>query len=390
MSSVLDVERSLAPRMGTRAPGLLSADDIGRQVGVIARSGQFRRSHLLKRMLRFVVQESLHGRGDELDATTIARRAFGKNEAFRSSKDSSVRVAANRLRTALQLYYASDGSLDDIVIKMEPGSYRPAIALRPDNKTPMEIARAVQLWRMYQSILTPKTNAIAHAALRDALASWPEHPQLLTCFFDTCNDAYKFQFNTIENPLEEGDWVIQRAMEIAPGHPSVQFQYALFALAHRDFAKMAELGRKLIDASPDDPELVSRGAFILTHTMDPVVAAQTFELSPSESSDHSGWRNHAMFLAMYHKGDYEKALEVALNMGLPQFFWGPLERAAALAQLGILDAAKQQLSRALALNPHFAKDPRWPLSQHIPHEDVLEHLLEGLRKAGLQPSPAKP
>ena len=74
----------------------------------------------------------------------------------------------------------------------------------------------------------------------------------------------------------------------------------------------------------------------------------------------------------------------AMNMGMPHFFWGPLERAASLAQLGILPAAKQQLSRVFSLNPDFAANPRWHLSHHIKHEDTLEHVLEGLGKAGLR------
>ena len=93
--------------------------------------------------------------------------------------------------------------------------------------------------------------------------------------------------------------------------------------------------------------------------------------------------NHARFLASYHAGDYQAALGAAIDFGMPHFIWGAIDRTAALAQLGLLDAARAQLTRLIDLNPHFVENPRWHLNHHIKHHDTLEHVLEGLRKAGL-------
>jgi hypothetical protein len=41
------------------------------------------------------------------------------------------------------------------------------------------------------------------------------------------------------------------------------------------------------------------------------------------------------------------------------------------------------LTRLLDLNPHLVENPRWHLGHHIKHEDTLEHVLDGLGRAGL-------
>jgi hypothetical protein len=104
----------------------------------------------------------------------------------------------------------------------------------------------------------------------------------------------------------------------------------------------------------------------------------TFLICSSEVRLH-----HPNFLAFYHRGDYESALSSAIAFGMPDFFWGPLERAAALAQLGMSKAARTELRRAVRLNPQLSEEPRRFLSSYIPNKEVLEHVLGGLEKAGL-------
>ena len=62
----------------------------------------------------------------------VARHALGRSE-FDGRLDSSVRVQAKRLRTALARYYGSEGSGDTVRISLPVGSYRPAVTrFRPD------------------------------------------------------------------------------------------------------------------------------------------------------------------------------------------------------------------------------------------------------------------
>jgi hypothetical protein len=80
---------------------------------------------VLARMLSHVVERTLAGDGRSIKAYTIAVEAFGRSPDFDPDRDSTVRVTAMRLRTALDLYYAGPGADDPLRIRMVPGSYRP-------------------------------------------------------------------------------------------------------------------------------------------------------------------------------------------------------------------------------------------------------------------------
>ncbi|AVO44273.1 hypothetical protein [Phreatobacter cathodiphilus] len=77
-------------------------------------------------ILTYVVERTLAGDDRSIKAYTIAVEALGRPPEFNPDRDSTVRVAAMRLRNALDLYYAGPGAADPLRIRMAPGSYRPS------------------------------------------------------------------------------------------------------------------------------------------------------------------------------------------------------------------------------------------------------------------------
>lgn len=91
----------------------------------ITRSTFVPEGSLLATMLTYVVETTLDGNARAIKAYTIAVEALGRGTDFDPDRDSTVRVAAMRLRQALDLYYAGPGALDPLRIRLVPGSYRP-------------------------------------------------------------------------------------------------------------------------------------------------------------------------------------------------------------------------------------------------------------------------
>lgn len=88
-------------------------------------SGSVPRESILAKVLTYVVERTLAGDGKAIKAYTIAVEALGRPEDFDPDRDSTVRVAAMRLRAALDLYYSGAGAQDALRIRLVPGSYRP-------------------------------------------------------------------------------------------------------------------------------------------------------------------------------------------------------------------------------------------------------------------------
>jgi hypothetical protein len=80
--------------------------------------------------LKFVVEETLAGRGDRLKGFTIAISALGRHSDFDPQSSSAVRVQATRVRRLLADYYRGPGSQDPMRIVLPLGSYRPRFERR--------------------------------------------------------------------------------------------------------------------------------------------------------------------------------------------------------------------------------------------------------------------
>ena len=79
-------------------------------------------------MLRFIVDETLAGRGDRLKGVTVALAVFGRDETFDQQSDPVVRLEARRLRSDLDSYYVDAGSRDPVRVSIPKGGYVPHFA----------------------------------------------------------------------------------------------------------------------------------------------------------------------------------------------------------------------------------------------------------------------
>lgn len=90
----------------------------------ILRGSQFQNSPTLTRLLKWLVSESLAGRGDLIKSYTIAVEGLGRPEDFDSQADSYPRVQMVRLRKALQIHYAQQAPVQELCLYLQLGSYR--------------------------------------------------------------------------------------------------------------------------------------------------------------------------------------------------------------------------------------------------------------------------
>ena len=117
-------ERGQRPEPRDRVPDAAIRSELE---NVLA-SELFSRSERLSALLRFVVEETLDGRGDTLKEAVLAHQLYGKDADFDGAGNPIVRVDARRLRDKLREYYA-DATADPVVISLPKGNYVPAFEL---------------------------------------------------------------------------------------------------------------------------------------------------------------------------------------------------------------------------------------------------------------------
>jgi TolB-like protein/Tfp pilus assembly protein PilF len=105
--------------------------------------------------------------------------------------------------------------------------------------------------------------------------------------------------------------------------------------------------------------------------------------------NHPGWYRYTAWHDAYRKKDYRKALDVALHLNAPKNYYTHAVLAICYAQLGQMEEARKALQDMLALKPNYAEVARELHGRWI-DPDLVEQLMEGLRKAGLDvPAPAR-
>ena len=103
----------------------LSHDAIRTQLNRILSSREFHATDRIRDFLRFVVEETLTGRADQLKGYTIATQVFDRDKDFDAALDPVVRIQAGRLRRSLERYYLVAGESDPVYIDIPKGRYIP-------------------------------------------------------------------------------------------------------------------------------------------------------------------------------------------------------------------------------------------------------------------------
>src|SRR5580698_5227334 len=123
-------------------------DPIRSQLQKVLSSSGFKRNDRLSGFLRFVVEQELSGRGDDLKESIIGVEFFGRRPDYDVRQDSVVRNEAGKLRSRLAEYYVDEGAADGLIITLPKGGYKPAFRHieEPPVPGPAGSRRRIWLW----------------------------------------------------------------------------------------------------------------------------------------------------------------------------------------------------------------------------------------------------
>ena len=110
------------------------ADAVIQALEKILASQPFHNAESQKAFLRYVVNETLAGRGEQLKEYTIGVEVFKRKESYDPRYDNTVRLKAQKLRWSLSKYYETEGRDDHVCISFRSRSYQPMFSFRPTQR----------------------------------------------------------------------------------------------------------------------------------------------------------------------------------------------------------------------------------------------------------------
>jgi adenylate cyclase len=238
----------------------------------------------------------------------------------------------------------------------------------------------------YRRTLDPELYVPQRACLEEAVHRDAGYADAWAMLAFAQLDEYRFGYGP-----EAGDAsVLDLAMSTA--RRAVEFDAdgvrGLLALSsiqfyRREFAKADAAHRRLLSLNPADPEVLAQVGWRTAFAGDWDAGIDLVEQAIARSIEAPEWYHLIMAFHHYRRADYQTAL-AEVNAAGSNWVWGPMTLAAVQGQLGNQDEARRALDRAKDLNPGFFRDPRAAMRVHNLPEDLIDQLLDGLRKAGLE------
>jgi serine/threonine-protein kinase len=117
---------------GTDWTGFTAAEQAAIQTavdGILASPG-FASAARRSRLLRYLVDHAMAGRGEQVTEYGIGLDVFDRSPSFEPRMDSIVRTETSRLRQKLSEYYRTQGQSETIVIELPQRSYVPVLTRR--------------------------------------------------------------------------------------------------------------------------------------------------------------------------------------------------------------------------------------------------------------------
>ncbi len=199
-------------------------------------------------------------------------------------------------------------------------------------------------------------------------------------------DEARFRFNPRHDgdPLDRALDAAQRAVLLDPEN-SMAYHYLFSAHFHRgELDDFRATGERAVALNPNHADMLADYGIMLAFSGEwdrgVGLAAKAIALSPT----HPGWFHAAAVVDFYRRGDYEAALAEAKLGQMPAFYVSYILLAMCYGQLGREREGLAACDRLLELAPDIGAHVRDFLAAWNAPDDLIDHAIEGLRKAGLR------
>ena len=262
----------------------------------------------------------------------------------------------------------------------------PRTLSRESRRKPPEALETYEAFlRFYHhlTVLNPETFAEALSALEQAVRLDPESGLAWGLLAILYGQDYSLQFMPMESPLEKTLAVAQKGVLLEPKSQMARVGLAqayFFRNEREKFLVETEIALSLNPNSATNIGLIGWLLSLYGEWEEGLaILNKGIELNPY----YPGWFHAAPYFYLFLNGKLEEAYQEALAFQMPQLFWDPLLRAAALGRLGREEEGAQALAELLHLRPDFSTSGRFLISCFVKLPTLIDGLLDGLRRASL-------
>jgi TolB-like protein/lipoprotein NlpI len=358
--------------------------------------------------LQVIAQNSAMAyRGRSADMRTV-----GRELGARYVLEGSVRKAGGALRISAQLVDAASGAqlwadaydrelsdasafqiqddITDRIVATVADSQgvlvrSMAASIRERSVEELSVSELILRYHSYMQQAAPAEHAIVRAGLERALEREPNHAEGWAILAALYSFEYSLRMNPLPDSLERAQRAARRSVDI---DPTSQMGWAELAEAYffaRDYTAFHPAADRAVALNPRHSTMLGYMGTFIFNSGDWEKGHNMVQRAMSLNPHHPGWFYFVPFQYHYRKNEYEKALFAAKQANMPYDPWNYLYITAACGQLERKQEAAAAISGLRRQSPAFLDLTvvREDLEKWIADKELIDHLLEGLRKAGL-------
>ncbi len=253
----------------------------------------------------------------------------------------------------------------------------------------LEAYECVLLLEWFYETFEPDRLRKARACLEKAVELDPDYSLAWSRLAFSYLESKKYAVDTPSNWEELARNAISRALSLDPDNANAVYALAILAkLTGKEFAEFQNFAEKTISLNPNDAFVLADLGTWMGYSGQWETAKKWVSKSMQLNPKHQSWLWQTWHLDSFLRGAYRESRDYALKMNAPDNYMVQASLTAAYAMNGELDKAEATLAHVLELRPNYAEDPRAPFRARGMPNALIEGLMVGLQKAGLDLNPA--
>lgn len=238
------------------------------------------------------------------------------------------------------------------------------------------------LWHYYfHTNFSQETYLQTRHALEEALRQDPHYATGMAMLAELYLDAYSLGYPTVDNPVQTAYDLAKKATKIDPQcqHAFQEYGWACIHLKRKE--EGLEALEYCLALNPSSVSTIGTIGFGMAcageYKRADILLSKSIDLNP-----HCPWWFYLGFFLIYYKNkDYEKALEYANKIETSDVYLDPLVKAAANAQVGMMDEARMEFNIFAEKFPQFHSNSEAALHTLLLDTALVDEITTGLKKA---------
>jgi hypothetical protein len=243
----------------------------------------------------------------------------------------------------------------------------------------------------YYDTFSARAHKEARDCLLDAVERVPTYAIAWARLGAMYFEEHKYGHNLRPDPLGRARAAARKSIEL---DPQIAEGYYVLALVHyyteADFDTFRATAEKAISINPNNAWIVADLGVWTYYSGGWERGVALIERGKTIYSLYPRWIDWPAVLDHYGKHEYTDAKASAIEINLPQNVMVQATLAAAYGQLEELERAKDILEGIRANKPEFDANPRAEFHARRMPDELVESIMDGLRKAGLNVPLAAP